>query len=121
MANILFVVVENLRQYHGSPPLQGSVLHLVYESKVSNKSLNRTARWHLPPNELLSSISTRTKLAAQKFRFVSALRRVARARPRRSRSLAPRAAAASSANCGGAKAARRRAEHRRRRARKRRS
>src|SRR5437870_4066875 len=32
MANILFVVVENLRQYRRSPPSGGSVLHLVYES-----------------------------------------------------------------------------------------
>src|SRR4051812_5784308 len=42
MANILFVVVENLRQYCRSPPLEGSVLHLVCESRASNKSINRT-------------------------------------------------------------------------------
>jgi hypothetical protein len=43
MAKILFVVVENLRQYCCSPPLRGSVLHLVYESAESNKSLKPTA------------------------------------------------------------------------------
>jgi hypothetical protein len=43
MANILFVVVENLRQYHGSPPLQGSVLHLVYESARHNNGMHPTA------------------------------------------------------------------------------
>jgi hypothetical protein len=43
MANILFVVVENLRQYHGSPPLQGSVLHLVYESAAHNNGMHPTA------------------------------------------------------------------------------
>src|SRR5918992_6134031 len=43
MADILFVVVENLRQYHGSPFQQGSVLHLVYESAASNNGMHPTA------------------------------------------------------------------------------
>lgn len=33
MANILFVVVENLRQYGRSPLIEESVLHLVYASE----------------------------------------------------------------------------------------
>jgi len=37
------VVVENLRQYHGSPLSQGSVLHLVYESAASNNGMHPTA------------------------------------------------------------------------------
>ncbi len=43
MANILFVVVENLRQYYGSPPLQESVLHLVCESAPPNNGMHPTA------------------------------------------------------------------------------
>ncbi len=42
MANILFVAVENLRQYHGSLPSQGSLLHLVYESAEPNKGMEPT-------------------------------------------------------------------------------
>src|SRR5205085_9765417 len=43
MANILFVVVENLRQYRRSPPAGGSVLHLVYESAKPNNGMHPTA------------------------------------------------------------------------------
>jgi hypothetical protein len=43
MANILFLAVENLRQYRRSPPLGESVLHLVYESAKSNNGLHPTA------------------------------------------------------------------------------
>jgi hypothetical protein len=43
MADILFLVVENLRRYLGSPPSQGSVLHLVYESAKSNNGMHPTA------------------------------------------------------------------------------
>jgi hypothetical protein len=43
MAKILFVVVENLRQYRGSPRHQGSVLHLVYEFAQPNKAMQPTA------------------------------------------------------------------------------
>jgi hypothetical protein len=43
MANILFVVVENLRQYRRSPPDERSVLHLVYESATSNNGMHPTA------------------------------------------------------------------------------
>jgi hypothetical protein len=43
MTNILFVVVENLRQYRRSPPSQGSVLHLVYESARHNNAMHPTA------------------------------------------------------------------------------
>jgi hypothetical protein len=42
MAKILFVVVENLRQYRRSPPLRGSVLHLVYESATPNNGMHPT-------------------------------------------------------------------------------
>jgi hypothetical protein len=42
MANILFVVVENLRQYPGSPPFEGSVLRLVYESATPNNGMHPT-------------------------------------------------------------------------------
>jgi hypothetical protein len=42
MTNILFLVVENFRQYYGSPPCQGSLLHLVYESAPSNISIHPT-------------------------------------------------------------------------------
>jgi hypothetical protein len=42
MANILFLAVENLRQYRGSPPRQGSLLHLVYESAMPNNGMQRT-------------------------------------------------------------------------------
>jgi len=42
MANILFVVVENLRQYRRSPPFGESVLHLVYESAPPNNGLHPT-------------------------------------------------------------------------------
>jgi hypothetical protein len=44
MANILFVVVENLRQYRRSPPIEGSVLHLVYESAQPNNGMHPTAK-----------------------------------------------------------------------------
>jgi len=43
MANILFVVVGNLRQYYSSPPLQESVLHLLCESALSNNGMHPTA------------------------------------------------------------------------------
>jgi hypothetical protein len=43
MANILFVVVENLRQYRRSPLLEESVLHLVYESAAPNNGMHPTA------------------------------------------------------------------------------
>jgi len=43
MANILFLVVENLRQYRRSPLLEGSVLHLVYESARHNNGMHPTA------------------------------------------------------------------------------
>jgi hypothetical protein len=43
MANTLFVVVENLRQYRRSPPLEESVLHLVYESAAYNNGRHPTA------------------------------------------------------------------------------
>jgi hypothetical protein len=43
MANILFLAVENLRQYRRSPPLEGSVLHLVYESAAHNNGMHPTA------------------------------------------------------------------------------
>jgi hypothetical protein len=43
MANSLFLAVENLRQYHGSPQHQGGVLHLVYESALYNKRMHATA------------------------------------------------------------------------------
>src|SRR5205085_8481063 len=43
MVNILFVVVENLRQYRRSPPSGGSVLHLVYESAAANNGMHPTA------------------------------------------------------------------------------
>jgi hypothetical protein len=43
MANILFVVVENLRQYRRSPLLEESVLHLVYESAKPNNGMHPTA------------------------------------------------------------------------------
>jgi len=42
MANILFVVVENLRQYRRSPPFGESVLHLVYESARANNGMHPT-------------------------------------------------------------------------------
>ena len=42
MANILFLAVENLRQYRRSPPSGGSVLHLVYESAQSNDGRHPT-------------------------------------------------------------------------------
>jgi hypothetical protein len=44
MANILFVVVENLRQYYGSPPLQESLLHLLCESARPNNGVHPTPR-----------------------------------------------------------------------------
>jgi hypothetical protein len=40
MTNILFVVVENLRQYRRSPLHQESVLHLVYESAQHNNGMH---------------------------------------------------------------------------------
>jgi hypothetical protein len=43
MANILFLVVENLRQYRRSPLHQESVLHLVYESARYNNGMHPTA------------------------------------------------------------------------------
>jgi hypothetical protein len=43
MAMVLFVEVENLRQYHGSPSSWGSVLHLVYESAPHNNGMHPTA------------------------------------------------------------------------------
>jgi hypothetical protein len=43
MANILFVVVENLRQYCRSPLVQGSVLHLLCESAPPNNGMHPTA------------------------------------------------------------------------------
>jgi len=43
MANILFLAVENLRQYRRSPPFAESVLHLVYESAPPNNGLHPTA------------------------------------------------------------------------------
>jgi hypothetical protein len=43
MANILFLAVENLRQYRRSPLLEGSVLHLVYESAMPNNGMHPTA------------------------------------------------------------------------------
>ena len=43
MAHILFVEVENLRQYYGSPRCQGSVLHLLCESAASNNGMHPTA------------------------------------------------------------------------------
>jgi hypothetical protein len=48
MANMLFVVVENLRQYHGSSPSQGSVLHLVYEFAKHNKGMRPTRNHEAP-------------------------------------------------------------------------
>jgi hypothetical protein len=59
MAKILFVVVENLRQYRGSPPLRGSVLHLVYESARPNSAMQPTGISelfieNLPPSALRS-------------------------------------------------------------------
>jgi hypothetical protein len=44
MANILFLVVENLRQYYGSPSLQESVLHLLCESARHNNGMHPTAK-----------------------------------------------------------------------------
>jgi hypothetical protein len=43
MAKLLFLAVENLRQYCGSPPVEGSLLHLVYESKGHNNGMHPTA------------------------------------------------------------------------------
>jgi hypothetical protein len=40
MANILFVVVENLRQYGRSPPCQESLLHLLCESAFDNSGVS---------------------------------------------------------------------------------
>jgi hypothetical protein len=42
MANILFLFVENLRQYCDAPPLEGSVLNLVYESASPNNVMHPT-------------------------------------------------------------------------------
>src|SRR5687768_15093908 len=42
MTRVLFVVVENHRQYCGSPPYKGSVLHLVCESREHNNGMHRT-------------------------------------------------------------------------------
>ena len=40
---ILFLVDKNLRQYYGSPLLQGSLLHLLVESAASNNDMHPTA------------------------------------------------------------------------------
>jgi hypothetical protein len=44
MANILFVVVENLRQYCRSPLLEESVLHLLGESAQANNAMHPTRK-----------------------------------------------------------------------------
>jgi len=44
MANILFVVVENHRQYRGSPLSQESVSHLVYEFAHPDNGMHPTAK-----------------------------------------------------------------------------
>jgi hypothetical protein len=43
MANILFLVVENLRQYRRSPLLEESLLHLLCESAMPNNGMHPTA------------------------------------------------------------------------------